>query len=704
MNKTHSLLIEFLTEELPPQGLQKFSEEFTKSICKELKNFICLDFKTSVIATPRRFGCLINGIKEEEPDTQILRKGPPLSAGMVDNKPTKALTGFMASANANFEDLEQKDGYYYVNQKVIGRNLIDVLVSVINSTLKKLPITKYMRWGNNDFAFVRPVHNLLIMLDDKIIKLNEPILGINVTNYTYGHRFLSQDVLNQDTITIKNATDYFAIIKQQGMVYADFDERKNKIKCDLIKHSDDLNLHMNDYADLLEEVTAITEYPIVLKGEFKLDYLQVPAECLVLSMAKNQKYFALFDKNNNLTNKFLFVANVKSTNSQVVIHGNECVINARLADAQFFFDTDKKQPLKHYVDKLSHVIYHNKIGSQLERIERLEQIAMQFAPLFNLSAELAGHAASLIKFDLTTEMVGEFPELQGVMGKYYALWHNELEDVANSIEQHYYPRFSGDALPNSDLAILLALADKLETLVGIWGIGMVPTGDKDPFALRRMALGVVRILLKYKLDIKQLIDITFSGFKNIELNTSTPQEVHKFIVDRLMNYLNSSDEFAYPITIIKSAVLRHNNNDYPTTFTHLPSLLQQLNIFAENPDNTLIIEANKRIENILNSTQGMNALTYSGFDYQLEKQSFTDIENDVFILLKCEASLDSYAKENNWLEYFRLLVTFNTPINNFFTNVMVMDEDLLVREKRANLLKKIAEIMNKYCRISWLVN
>ncbi|MFN8770784.1 MAG: glycine--tRNA ligase subunit beta [Neisseriaceae bacterium] len=716
---TATLLIEFLTEELPPINLlNNIGELFANSMYEELKNFINpYDQKgpnAEIILSPRRFGTIIKNVSFTEPDTETIRKGPAINSGIIDGKPTKALEGFMSSCNiTDISQLEQNDGYFYARKKIVGKDLEDILDSAINNSLKKLIIDKGMHWGSNVFSFVRPVHNLVIIHGDKIINLKEPIFGLNSVNYTLGHRFLSDD-----KIIISDANSYFDILKQQGKVLASFQKRREYIHKQLTEKAQELGLALNDTPGLLDEITALTEFPVILQGKFATEFLVVPQECLILSMANNQKYFALLDKSQKLSNKFLFVANMASKDPSVIINGNERVLSARLADAKFFFDVDKKNPLDFYINKLSNVVYHNQLGTQIERIERLQYIAVEFAKIIGIDIRDTQHAAYIMKADLTTEMVGEFPELQGIMGKYYALYHGENPKIANAIEKHYYPCFSGDNLPNDKLSVVLSLADRLETIVGIWGVGLIPTGDKDPFALRRMALGVVRILLEYPLNIRQLIDISFESFQkcsNIKLDPAIKNEVYQFIAQRLANYLIDSEEFSYSSSQVQSACIIQ-----PEQFTYIPSLLNRLQQFADNANNQLFISANKRIENILGKSSEVRLPDYYHTRHvgiRVDEERFSggsDTLREVDTLLfqsQIEQDLYDKVKDNlnildiveiNWEHYFKILEEFNPIVAAFFDNVMVMDENKDIRLNRIRLLAVLYEIMNKYCKISEL--
>ncbi|HLX53637.1 MAG TPA: glycine--tRNA ligase subunit beta [Aquella sp.] len=684
-----SLLIEFLTEELPPINLeQNIGISFSNNLSSLLKNFIPSNAKISPFVSPRRFGCIIHDVLIAEADTQSTRRGPAINNALKNNEPTPALLGFAKSCNVPWEDLEQNsDGYFYAQVQTKGQKLEQILPEAISVSLKKLPIAKNMRWGNNDFSFVRPIHNLLILHGDRVIAQNSSVMGLTPNNYTFGHRIMSEG-----KIIISNANDYPGEISKKGMVIADFNERMENIKIQLDSCAKTLNLTINDMPGLLKEVTALVEYPVVLHGEFDPEFLQIPQECLILSMAKNQKYFALLDSNKKLSNKFLFVANIKSDNPTVIIKGNEKVLSARLQDAKFFFDVDKKNQLGTFVEKLGNVVYHNKLGSQLDRTIRLQNIASQLAELLNVDPDIARSTAYLLKADLMSEMVGEFPELQGIMGKYYAKFHGESDAVANAIEKHYYPRFSGDTLPEDNLAIVMSLTDKLEMLVGIWGIGLQPTGDKDPFALRRAALGIIRILLNHNLDILQLLKISYESFADkYQLNPDTVKDTYQFILSRLENYLATD----YSLSCIKSVL-----ETQPSTFTQIPGLLAILSNFAEK--NPAILQANKRIENILSKNGYLTEDKTSQREFNktllkdnAEKVLYEHWENAM-------DKADSFIAKQDWNGYFNVLSSFNQAITSFFDNVMVMDNDLNLQKNRIALLFKFYTLANKLCKLSEL--
>lgn len=675
----NSLLIEFLSEELPPINLESnIGNVFSQAVFAGLDGFVSAESKLRGFIAPRRFGCVIDGIKFEQSIQQMLRKGPALVTGLKDGQATPALLGFAKSCGCAWQDLEQReDGYFYFAATVPGKSLDNVIETVVNGALKKIYIAKAMRWGSSEYQFVRPVHNLIVMFNQQV--LNCSVLGLTANDTTLGHRFMSHA-----PVKITHAADYLTQLHNEGKVLAEFTERKSIIEQQLNLRASELDLQISVMPGLLDEVTALVEWPEVLVGEFAEKFLAVPQECLILSMAKNQKYFALLDSSGKLSNKFLFVANLISKNPQVIIEGNQKVLTARLADAEFFYEFDKRTPLRDFTAKMSNVVYHNKLGSQLERVQRLQQIAAGIAPLLNVDATLAVSTAYLLKADLASEMVGEFPELQGTMGKYYALASGETTEVANAIEQHYYPRFSGDELPNSPLATVMSLADKLESLVGIWGIGLIPTGDKDPYALRRAALGVVRILLEYKLDLAQLLDASVSAFAGKNLSVNTAVEIYEFIKQRLANYFISIENYS---TKVVNAVLANAQ----VNFVQVVETCQAFSSWVSAEGNQELFEANKRIENILKkNAQEVDA------NAKLDTHLFNAYEAELFAAV---GKINPSVTVHSYLEQLSVLAV---PLANFFANVMVMDEDLVVRKNRLKLLAEIYTKFNLYGKISEL--
>lgn len=694
----NSLLIEFVTEELPPLNLEtNIGKAFSAALVDALNGFLNEKSRVRSFAAPRRFGCVIDNIEITQPDSRQLKRGPAINASLTDGGiPTKALLGFAKSCDTSWDKLEQHaDGYFYFEKTLRGKELSEIIDEAINTALKKIPIAKSMRWGDSDYQFIRPVHNLVVMLNQEILPAAS--FGLKSNSTTYGHRFMTQS-----PIKLKSAHDYFTALYEDGKVISSFIARKELIKYQLDNKAKELGLAINYIDGLLDEVTALVEYPEVLVGSFAEEFLHVPQECLILSMAKNQKYFALLDIDGKLTNKFLFVTNLISNNPQAIIEGNQKVLSARLADAEFFYGFDQRTKLSDFIAKTKNVVYHNKLGSQFERISRIQEIAVKLAPKLDIDVELARHAALLLKADLVTEMVGEFPELQGVMGKYYALLNGENPEVANAIEKHYYPRFSGDELPDTSLAAIMALADKLESLVGIWGIGLIPSGDKDPYGLRRAALGVIRILLNTDFDLKQILNSAFAVFVDKDLNSNTVSGLYQFILLRLANYLTSVAGYSPKIV---NSVLNCVDMDFETTgskrLNHIFGLLATLSAFAVEADNLALFEANKRIENILKKNQSELVLG------EVKPELFHDgAEKDLYELFAHDyqfgQKLVELVGQGDWQTYFKALASFNQALAAFFDKVMVMTDNLELRQNRLKLLAQLYKCFNLKCKLSEL--
>jgi glycyl-tRNA synthetase beta chain len=496
------LLIELLTEELPPKSLKQLSTAFGEEIVKGLARHDLRDPDApgaTLYATPRRLAVLVPGVLAESEERKSEVTGPSVKIGLDANgAPTQALLGFARKNNVPVDALTRRDtpkGMVFVAQVIVaGNTLAGLLAGIVEEALKKLPIPKVMRWGDGDAEFVRPVHGLVMLHGSRIVP--GMVLGLTSDNRTQGHRFLAQG-----EITVKSAASYAQQLHDEGCVVASFDERRAQIDRLLDAEAQRQKATLGSYADLLDEVTALVEHPSVYVGAFDAGYLDVPPECLVLTMRQNQKYFPLFDAHGALLPRFLIVSNMRVDDPTHIVNGNQRVVRPRLEDARFFYVQDRKQRLEDRVPQLAKVVYHNKLGTQLERVERIQLLSGEIARRLGGDHLLAQRAAWLAKADLLTGMVGEFPELQGVMGRYYAVHDGEAAEVAAAIEAHYRPRYAGDALPEGVTPCAVALAEKLDTLAGLFGIGQQPSGERDPFGLRRAALGVLRILAERELPL-----------------------------------------------------------------------------------------------------------------------------------------------------------------------------------------------------------
>ncbi len=678
------VLIEIFTEELPPKALKKLGESFSRSVFDQLvkQQFVAADTKITEFATPRRLGISVPNVLAVQPQQHIERKGPAVASAYKDGAPTAALTGFAKSCGVEISALEKmndgKQDVFVFRQSKPGASLDTVLADVVAAALKQLPAPKLMRWGDGDVQFMRPVHGLIMMHGNRVV-LGE-VLGLKSSNTTYGHRFLSSGA-----IAIPSAEQYESILETKGSVIASFANRRDKIAAQLKPH-----LAQAPDESLLDEVTALVEAPAVYIGKFDEAFLQVPQECLILSMKQHQKYFPITDASGKLQPRFAVVSNVPTATPEEIIHGNERVLRARLSDAQFFYQQDKKIRLADRVQKLANVVYHNKLGSQLQRVQRLQKLAGEIARKLGANVEQAERAAYLCKADLLTDMVGEFPELQGIMGRYYALHDGEVAAVADAIQNHYLPKGGGDSLPQDKVSVSVALAEKFDMLVGIYGIGLVPTGDKDPFGLRRAALGALRILVENKLplDLNDLLQMSKATFSVEQLSGSVVADLHGFILDRLKGYLRDKD-FA-PDEI--DAVISQN----PTRIDLVLPRLEAVRAFRAMPESVSLAAANKRIRNILKKSSTINELSNSALMTDAaEKNLFVAVE-------KLTPQVAAHMQKQNYTGALKELSGVRGEVDKFFEDVMVMADDENVRNNRLALLHQLDGLMNQVADISKL--
>ena len=683
---TQTLLIELLTEELPPKALNNLGNHFAQSIAEGLEKAQLIDGTTqyTAYASPRRLAVSVANVKPMQADQHVVRKGVSVAAGMKDGVPTKALEGFARSCGVEIGSLkiihDGKQDVYAHEFTQAGQTLAALLGEIINTAIKKLPIPKVMRWGSSTHTFVRPVHGLVALHGADVVPVN--VLGLDSGRQTLGHRFLSQGA-----IIFAQADDYAKQIAEQGKVIASFAERRAAIKAALDKVSGSLNARVAADDALLDEVTALVEYPVVLQAEFEAHFLAVPQECLILTMQQNQKYFPLLDQNGKLMNRFLLVSNLQTADPSHIIHGNERVLRARLSDAEFFYKQDQKATLESRLPKLEHVVYHNKIGSQAQRIDRLQTIAAHIAEQLGTDRATAERAARLAKADLVTEMVGEFPELQGTMGKYYAVLDGEQPEIAAAIEQHYQPRFAGDKLPESPIATAVALADKLETLVGIWGIGLIPTGDKDPYALRRAALGVLRMLMNSPLSINDLLTTVAAQFPRDLLAANTVTEVADFMQARLAVLLQN--DYAQDTV---AAVLAQR----PDRLDDLADKLQAVESFKKLPEAAALAAANKRVQNLLKKADAQLGAVQENLLQE-------DAERALFAATQAlRPTVQAALAKHDFQAALTALAAVKPQVDAFFDNVMVMADDAAVKQNRLNLLNELSQLMNAVADISLL--
>jgi len=695
---TATLLVELLTEELPPKALPRLGETFATRIAEGLKarGLAPLDAAFRTYASPRRLAVTVAHVAAEGAAKEVTEKLMPVSVALdAEGKPTPALLkkmeakGISADAVAHFERrVDGKAEALFHTASVAGAKLADVLSVIVQDAIKALPIPKVMRWGDGEATFVRPVHKLTLLHGADVVPGR--VLDLDSGRTTRGHRFMSRG-----DIDIATADAYEPTLLAEGKVIPNFAERRADIERQLLAESARQGALLNEYADLLDEVAALVEHPTVYVGEFEAEFLDVPQECLILTMRANQKYFPLFDGAGKLLNRFLIVSNMRVADPSNIITGNARVVRPRLSDARFFFEQDKKQPLETRLARLAAVVYHNKLGSQLERVERLEALAGAIAAQLHADVAAAKRAARLAKADLVTDMVGEFPELQGTMGRYYALADGEGEMVADAIQAHYQPRFAGDALPTGNVAAAVALADKLDALVGFFGIGMVPTGDKDPFALRRAALGVLRILMEtpLPLELPKLIDAASAGFKPGVLTAEGfGAQLQDFMLERLKHLLRGDESGAGRDSAVIDAVLALK----PARIDLVPAKLAAVEAFRALPEAEALAAANKRIVNILKKTEGTpGEPDFALLQEEAEKRLFSQV-------VDVAPQVRSHVANEDYTAALMALAGLRSAVDQFFEDVMVMAEEPLTRQNRLALLGELADLMNQVADISRL--
>lgn len=709
MNDTlldQTLLIEIFTEELPPKALAKLGDAFANGIFNGLKTRDFLDdgAVATAFATPRRLAVSISHVRATSLDKTMREKVLPVSVALdADGRATAPLVKKLSALAAQCgqavitpAELERapdgKAESFFYSYTAKGVALAAGLQIVLEDTVAKLPIPKVMSYqrqhghaAGHTVRFVRPAHSLVALHGAQVLPLT--LLGLDAGRQTEGHRFLSPG-----RIKLADADSYAATLAEPGKVIASFGERKEKIRKALLegaaKSAADDQVLMPEA--LLDEVTALVEWPVVYACKFEDEFLSVPQECLILTMQTNQKYFALTDSAGKLRSRFLIVSNLQTSEPHYIIEGNERVVRPRLSDAKFFFEQDQKKKLAERVPLLANVVYHNKLGNQLQRTERVKTLAAAIAGLLGSDAALAERAALLAKADLLTDMVGEFPELQGIMGNYYARHDGEADDVALAISEHYQPRFAGDALPTTGTSVAVALADKLETLVGIWGIGLQPTGDKDPFALRRHALGILRMLLEKRLPISltQLLGNAAQQFAGNPNFKDPGSDVLPFLYDRLRGLLR---ERGYAQNEIEAVVAQQ-----PERLDNIIERLDAVQAFAALPEAEALAAANKRITNILKKTEGVGSTVQQDLLRDSAEQSLFAAMN----ALKPE--VDAAFARGDFSTALKALARLRENVDGFFNDVMVMADDAQLRNNRLALLANLHVMLNQVADISKL--
>ena len=711
MSTPKNLLVELFVEELPPKALKKLGESFASTLAASLKasGLAAADAAVTPFASPRRLAVHVTGVAARAADKAVQQKLMPVAVALTaDGQPTPALLKKLASVGADASVVpslkRQPDGKaeaLFLDSVVAGASLQEGLQKALDEALARLPIPKVMSYqladGWTSVNFVRPAHGLVALHGADVVPV--ATLGLVAGRTTTGHRFEAAN----PTVTLRDADSYADQLVGEGAVIPGFDARRAEIVRQLADAAARQGLKPIDDEALLDEVCALVERPNVLTCQFEPEFLEVPQECLILTMKANQKYFPLLDAQGKLTNKFLIVSNIRPEDPSAVIGGNERVVRPRLADAKFFFDQDRKKTLESRVAGLAKVVYHGKLGTQGERTERVRALthlivrqlgehqaaSVQSHDELQMLAHKADQAALLAKTDLLTDMVGEFPELQGIMGGYYARFEGLRDGVAIAIEDHYKPRFAGDALPRNHTGTVVALADKLETLVGLFGIGQLPTGDKDPFALRRHALGVIRILVEKNLplDLPELLRSAAPVFGGLIEDPTA--KLLPFFADRLAVSLREQGYSAQEVDAVLALA--------PTRLGEVPRRLAAVRAFAGLPEAASLAAANKRIGNILKKAEGeVEAKVNTALLQEAAEQALFEALGTV------QPEADRLFEQGDHAGSLKALAALKTPVDAFFDDVMVNAEDAQLRANRLGLLKTLHEAMNRVADLSRL--
>ena len=713
------LLVELLTEELPPKALKKLGDAFAAGIEAVLVKDGLVAEKTAlqVFATPRRLAVLLANAQPAGQNKVVKQKILPVSVALdAAGNASPALTKKLAAMNLSTLTVDQftremdgKNETFFAQVTVAGKTLAESLQAAVTDSLAKLPIPKTMNYqladGETTVQFVRPAHRIVALHGANVIPVEA--LGLKSDRITDGHRFQGEKA-----ISIPAADQYVEMLRAKGNVIASFDARRAEIERQLKEKASALGFNLGEYDDLLNEVNALVEMPTVYVAQFEKEFLAVPQECLILTMRTNQKYFPLFDAQGKLVEKFLLVSNMRLDNPKKIIEGNQRVVRPRLADARFFFETDKKTKLETRVPELTKVVYHNQLGSQGERVQRLSALAGEIAGLIGADRAKSERAATLMKADLQTLMVGEFPELQGIMGRTYAANDGESADVAAACDEHYKPRFAGDTLPSTGVPTACALADKLETLAGLFGVGQVPTGDKDPFALRRHALGVLRIVMELKLgnSLKSFVDAAEKSFitRYFDIDSNDPDAAKMpiektplthslaplldFIYDRLRGVLRDQ---GYTANEVEAVIAQR-----PDRLDRVSDQLAAVRAFMALPEAASLAAANKRVANILRKA----AESKTEIAQHVQPTLFTDAaEKTLYAAMQTTIPAAQNAlNSGNISQNLRSFAALKAPVDAFFNDVMVMADDLTVRANRLALLRDLRTAMNQVADISKL--
>jgi len=674
---TQDFLLELGTEELPPKLLQKISNALTTNLTDQLSELKLSFGKVESFATPRRLAVLVRDLQLQQDDQTVERKGPALSA------PDQAVEGFAKSCGVSKQDLSHKAfgkaDYYFFTKEQKGLKTTDLLEEVVDTAIKKIPIAKPMRWGNLDFTFVRPTHWLVMMLGSEVVPAT--VMGLSAGNTTKGLRFTGEQEFGID-----NAADYQQTLFDRAQIEVDFDARKQIIRKQVMQVASKSKANAVIDESLLDEVCALVEYPCAFSGGFDQKFLSVPEEALISAMKSHQKYFHMVDDNEKLLPSFISVANIESSDLSVIIDGNERVIRPRLSDSEFFWEKDKTESLESRLSKLNDVLFMKLLGSMGDKVKRIESLSSYIAGVIGANVDYSARAGLLSKSDLVSDMVGEFADLQGVMGGYYALNDGEDESVSIAIREHYHPRFSGDSLPSSREGLVVAIADKLDTITGIYGIGQGPTGSKDPYALRRMALGLLRIMVEgqLNLDLKALIAQSLS-LHSSKVDASSADDIYQFMMDRLRAYYKEQKVSAKAFEAVL-AVRPESPYDFHRR-------VEALNLFTQQSESESLIESNKRIANILKEHDNLGTdVDTSVFVEDAEKALYEAVSN-----VAKDLSLSA-----DYEQTMNKLLGLKDSIDSFFDQVMVNTDDEILKRSRLTLLNWVRSLFLSVADISYL--
>ncbi|MFQ1020132.1 glycine--tRNA ligase subunit beta [Gilliamella sp. CG13] len=687
MQKT--FLVEIGTEELPPKSLRTLAESFAANFIEQLDNANLEHGEVLWYASPRRLALKVLNLNDTQPDSQIVKRGPAVSAAFDQaGNPTKAAEGWARGCGITVDQAERiqtdKGEWLSYTQNQKGQPVVNLLCDMVKNALSKLPIPKPMRWAARQVEFIRPSHTVTMLYGDELVP--GTILDINSARVIRGHRFMGEQ-----EFTIDNADQYPEILEQRGKVIADYDKRKLIIQQQAEAAAAKLNGKADLTDSLLEEVSSLVEWPVVLTAKFEERFLDVPAESLVYTMKGDQKYFPVYDKQGKLLPNFIFVANIESKDPQVVIAGNEKVVRPRLADAEFFYKTDLKQRLEDRLPRLETVLFQQQLGTVKDKALRIESLSGFIAEQIGADVAQAKRAGKLTKCDLVTNTVFEFPETQGIMGRYLALKDGESVEVATAIEEQYRPRFSGDELPSTAVSCAVSIAEKMDTLAGIFGIGQHPKGDKDPFALRRAAIGVLRIIVEKNLplDLIALSEFAVSLYGDKLNNQNVVTDIVSFMQGRFRAWYQ---ELGFTIDTIQ-AVLALN----PTKPADFDARVKAVTHFRTLPEASSLAEANKRVSNILSKAE--LAIPDSVNASLLEAGAEGELAKHVAVLMD---KLAPYFNQGRYQDALVELSTLKAPVDEFFASVMVMVNDEKIKLNRLSLLKKLQSLFLKVADISLL--